>query len=166
MMDQKIAYCYVQTPIGKLLLAGNQDGLQLIDFQNKSLTGLPLKHWQRDDECFANITIQLHDYFRGELTKFDVTLNLIGTPFRQKVWQALLEIPYGETQSYEDIALKIGNPKASRAVGLANGSNPVPIIVPCHRVIGKNKSLVGYGGGLEIKKFLLNLEQSDKRLFC
>lgn len=166
MMVQEILYSFVQSPIGKLLLAGNHDGLQIIDFQNNSFTELPLEHWQRNDEYFTDIASQLHDYFCGELIKFDVTLNLIGTPFRQKVWQALLEIPYGETRSYEEVACKIGNQKASRAVGLANGSNPVPIIVPCHRVIGKNKSLVGYGGGLEIKKFLLNLEQSDKRLFC
>ena len=164
-MDQEITYSFVQSPIGKLLLAGNHDGLQIIDFQDNSSTKLPLEHWQRNDEYFADIASQLHDYFSGELIKFDVTLNLIGTPFRQKVWQALLQIPYGETRNYEEIARKIGNQKASRAVGLANGSNPVPIIVPCHRVIGKNKSLVGYGGGLEIKKFLLNLEQSDKRLF-
>ena len=164
-MDNQMVYGYVQTPIGRLLMAGNDDGLQILDFQNKFSTKTPLDQWQRDDQYFSDTASQLTAYFNSELREFDVKLNMIGTQFRQHVWHALVEIPYGETRSYVDIAHRIGNPKASRAVGLANGANPIPIIVPCHRVIGKNKSLVGYGGGLEIKKFLLILEQAEGRLF-
>lgn len=107
---------------------------------------------------------QLHGYFSGELESFDLELSPQGTPFQQRVWKELLKIPYGETISYGELARRIGNPNASRAVGLANGSNPIPIIIPCHRVIGSNGKLTGYGGGLPIKERLLALEKRQLRL--
>ena len=107
---------------------------------------------------FKDVAAQLDAYFAGELTTFDIEVNLIGTPFQMVVWAHLREIPYGETISYGELARRVGNPNASRAVGLANGRNPVAIIVPCHRVIGANGSLTGYGGGLERKSWLLEHE--------
>lgn len=106
---------------------------------------------------------QLNEYFIGERTNFNVPLSLDGTLFQTKVWNELMKIPYGQTVSYKYIAEKIGNPNASRAVGLANNKNKIAIIVPCHRVIGSNKKLVGYAGGLDIKKYLINLEQKYKK---
>jgi len=105
---------------------------------------------------------ELHDYFAGKLRQFTTPIHAKGTSFREKVWEALLQIDYGETASYKDIAIKIGNPKSTRAVGGANHNNPISIIIPCHRVIGANGSLTGYGGGLDAKKWLLGLEQSTK----
>ncbi len=106
---------------------------------------------------------QLNEYFAGERTNFNVPLSLDGTLFQTKVWKELMKIPYGQIVSYKYIAEKIGNPNASRAVGLANNKNKIAIIVPCHRVIGSNKKLVGYAGGLDIKKYLINLEQKYKK---
>ncbi|GAA4102829.1 methylated-DNA--[protein]-cysteine S-methyltransferase [Actinomadura miaoliensis] len=111
------------------------------------------------DEPFATVAEQLKAYFAGELTTFDLPLALHGTPFQLRVWAALQEIPYGETISYGELAQEIGKPTAARAVGLANGRNPISIIVPCHRVIGSTGSLTGYGGGLERKRFLLDFER-------
>ncbi len=107
---------------------------------------------------------QLRVYFAGELKEFDLPLAPDGTPFQQKVWRELCKIPYGETISYGELARRIDNPNASRAVGLANGSNPIPIIIPCHRVIGSNGKLTGYGGGLPIKEKLIALERRQLRL--
>lgn len=112
-----------------------------------------------DPEAFADVEAQLAAYFRGELTHFDVPLTLRGTPFQERVWAALLDIPYGTTTSYGELARRIGEPRASRAVGLANGRNPIGVIVPCHRVIGADGRLTGYGGGLPRKRHLLDLEQ-------
>jgi O-6-methylguanine DNA methyltransferase len=120
--------------------------------------GLPKAEWRRYHAALAGAAEQLQAYFAGERTTFDVRLDLQGTAFERRVWKELLEIPFGETVSYRDIAERIGQPKACRAVGLANGRNPVPIIVPCHRMIGSNGTLTGYGGGLEIKERLLALE--------
>ncbi len=121
-------------------------------------------------ECPANPLLrdavaQLQAYFAGELRDFDLRLDMQGTAFQQRVWAALRRIPYGETRSYAAIAGGIGAPRAVRAVGAANGRNPVPIVVPCHRVVGANGSLVGYGGGLPLKRFLLDLEARHTRLF-
>ena len=116
--------------------------------------------WEIDDDAFADAVAQLEAYFAGDLLEFDLELDLIGTEFQRRVWAALLTIPYGETRSYGEIAQQIGSPGASRAVGLANGHNPIGIIVPCHRVIGANGSLTGYGGGLERKKQLLDMERN------
>ena len=115
-----------------------------------------------DDAAFPDAVEQLESYFAGELFDFDLELDLVGTTFQRAVWQALLTIPYGETRSYGEIAAQIGSPTASRAVGLANGHNPIGIIVPCHRVIGANGSLTGYGGGLDRKRALLALEKMRK----
>jgi len=118
-----------------------------------------------EDARFFNDTIsQLDSYFAGGLKQFDLPLAPEGTPFQLKVWQRLCEIPYGETMSYGELARRIGNPNASRAVGLANGANPIPIVIPCHRVIGSNGKLTGYGGGLPIKEKLLALERRQLRL--
>ncbi|AVH55500.1 MULTISPECIES: methylated-DNA--[protein]-cysteine S-methyltransferase [Streptomyces] len=114
--------------------------------------------WGSDDTPFGEATAQLHAYFAGELKEFDLPLRLAGTPFQRSVWDLLRTIPYGEIRSYGELADALGNPKASRAVGLANGKNPIGIIVPCHRVVGANGSLTGYGGGLDRKKRLLDFE--------
>ncbi|WP_128379929.1 methylated-DNA--[protein]-cysteine S-methyltransferase [Streptomyces cavernae] len=113
----------------------------------------------RDDTPFAETTAQLRSYFAGELVEFTVPLGMIGTPFQRSVWEQLRRIPYGETRSYGELARALGNPGASRAVGLANGRNPIGIIVPCHRVVGADGSLTGYGGGLDRKQRLLDFER-------
>ncbi|NIH96667.1 methylated-DNA-[protein]-cysteine S-methyltransferase [Mycolicibacterium fluoranthenivorans] len=116
--------------------------------------------WQPDEHAFPEAVEQLNAYFAGTRTHFDLELELTGTAFQRKVWQALLTIPFGETRSYGEIAEQVGSPTAYRAVGLANGHNPVGIIVPCHRVIGANGNLTGYGGGLDKKRALLEMEKS------
>jgi methylated-DNA-[protein]-cysteine S-methyltransferase len=118
--------------------------------------------WVRDDQVFPDVVDQLEGYFAGERTDFGVALDLVGSEFQCRVWRALLAIPYGETRSYGQIAEEVGASGAARAVGLANGRNPVAIIVPCHRVIGANGGLTGYGGGLERKRSLLDLEKNVK----
>ena len=118
--------------------------------------------WELNDDAFPDAVEQLAAYFAGELTDFDLNLELAGTAFQRRVWAALQTIPYGETRSYGEIAIQIGAPGASRAVGLANGRNPIGIIVPCHRVIGASGDLTGYGGGLDRKRALLELEKSRK----
>ncbi|MDJ0342377.1 methylated-DNA--[protein]-cysteine S-methyltransferase [Streptomyces sp. H10-C2] len=115
----------------------------------------------RDDSAFGAVEEQLAAYFAGELTDFELPMTLLGTPFQQRVWSALRDIPYGETRSYGRLADLLGNPGASRAVGLANGKNPIGVIVPCHRVVGSTGSLTGYGGGLDRKRYLLAFEQGS-----
>jgi methylated-DNA-[protein]-cysteine S-methyltransferase len=112
-----------------------------------------------DDEPFASAIGQLSEYFAGQRTAFDLPIRFVGTPFQQRVWTALREIPYGEVRSYGELAQRIGQPAAARAVGLANGKNPISIVVPCHRVVGSMGQLTGYGGGLERKQHLLDLER-------
>lgn len=124
----------------------------------------PNKEWKEDAAFFTAILRQLRAYFAGELREFDIPLLLEGTAFQKRVWKNLQNIPYGETISYGELAKRIGDPKAVRAVGAANGQNPIPIIVPCHRVIGSNGSLTGFGGGIENKKKLLELEGGQRRL--
>jgi methylated-DNA-[protein]-cysteine S-methyltransferase len=152
-------YTTYPSPVGDLLLFG--DGA--------ALTGLYLRgepSGRRADEPFAAVCEQLDAYFAGELDRFDVPLAPSGTEFQLRVWEELLRIPFGETISYGELAERIGNPRTVRAVGLANGRNPISIIVPCHRVIGADGSLVGYGGGLERKRWLLEHEAvaSGRRL--
>lgn len=118
---------------------------------------------EKDTNILKNTERQLSEYFSGKRNTFDLKLNPKGTEFMKKVWEELLNIPYGETRTYKEIAEKIGNPKGARAVGMANNKNPIPIIIPCHRVIGKNKKLVGYALGLDMKEFLLNLERKNKK---
>lgn len=153
-------YCAeIDSPIGRLLLVGTEKELTHIGFQDgpKPMTREP--EWIEDAAPFAKVCEELNAYFAGELVNFTVPLAPEGTAFQRDVWHALLEIPYGETTSYGELATRIGNPKASRAVGSANGKNPIPIIVPCHRVIGSTGSMIGFGGGIPIKEKLLALER-------
>jgi methylated-DNA-[protein]-cysteine S-methyltransferase len=160
----RIAYTYIESPIGTLLLAADANGLQQILFSTDGRPARPDPAWQEDATALAEVVRQLKAYFAGELESFNLLLAPKGTPFQQKVWSELQQIPYGETVSYGELARRIGNPKASRAVGLANGSNPISIVIPCHRVIGANGKLTGYGGGLPIKEKLLALEKRQLRL--
>ncbi|OBK78646.1 methylated-DNA--[protein]-cysteine S-methyltransferase [Mycobacterium sp. 1164985.4] len=148
-----------QSPVGQLTLAGRDD--RLMHLRMVDQTYEPSREgWVADDGAFPDAVEQLQAYFAGDLTEFDLRLDMVGTAFQKKVWAALLTIPYGETRSYGEIACQIGAPGAFRAVGLANGHNPIGIIVPCHRVIGANGSLTGYGGGLDRKRALLEMEKS------
>jgi methylated-DNA-[protein]-cysteine S-methyltransferase len=157
------AYTHVKSPVGLLLLAGDDQGLRLVNFQTGKHRVEPGKSWRLDDRHFADAIGQLEAYFAGELRRFNLRLAPEGTPFQRAVWNALLTIPYGETISYGELARRVGNPRASRAVGAANGRNPLPIVVPCHRVIGNDGTLTGYGGGLPIKEALLALERAHRR---
>ncbi len=158
--DPKLTYGYFHSPLGPLLVAGDAERLHLIRFPSEDRNGEPRAEWRRDDGVFAETFRQLDAYFAGKLTRFDLPLWRAGTAFQNTVWSALCRIPFGETVSYGALASRIGKPNASRAVGGANGANPLPIVVPCHRVIGSDKSLTGFGGGIEVKKFLLAHEQS------
>lgn len=155
-------YTTLQTAIGPLLLAGQSGRLSLISFATAQQPHEPQPDWQRNDAAFADAKQQLAEYFAGERHSFDLSLELSGTPFQRDVLAALQQIPYGETRSYSDIAATIGRPKAVRAVGAANARNPLPIVLPCHRVIGKGGSLTGFGGGLEVKEQLLDLERRHR----
>ena len=165
-------YGYLSTPVGRLLVARDPAGVRLIHFNGPAKAGPYVPKagpyvrsriklavgWERHDAAFADVTAQLTEYFEGRRRAFELPLAPEGTPFQLRVWNALLDIPYGETISYGELAARIGDRSASRAVGLANGSNPLPIVIPCHRVIGSNGKLTGYGGGLPIKERLLALE--------
>ena len=152
------------SPIGSLLLAADNTALREITFPKNGAPASPQSDWREDSSAFTDSIRQLRAYFAGELESFDLKLAPEGTSFQQRAWSELCNIPYGETISYGELAKRIGNPNASRAVGLANGSNPIPIIIPCHRVIGSNGKLTGYGGGLPIKEKLLALERRQLRL--
>ncbi len=147
----------IDSPIGRLTAAASDDGLRWLLFaQNRHE---PTRDgWRRDATSFNELRRQLAAYFAGELRRFDLPLAPQGTPFQQSAWATLQTIPYGETRSYRDQAIAMGKPKAVRAVGLANGRNQLPIIIPCHRVIGMNGTLTGYGGGIDTKRFLIELE--------
>jgi len=155
----RLSYGTFDSPVGSLLVAGDADRLHLIGFQTESWTSRLQADWRRDDPHFAEAFRQLDAYFAGDLTQFSLPLRFAGTAFQNKVWAALCDIPFAETISYGALASRIGKPTASRAVGGANGANPLPIVVPCHRVIGSDKSLTGFGGGIPIKKFLLAHER-------
>jgi len=157
-------YTTFESPVGTLLLAGDANGLRLVSFESSKHAVPPPADWRQDKTPFGEVIRQLQAYFRGELKEFDLPLALGGTEFQLRVWNSLRTIPYGETISYGQLAERIGNPKAVRAVGLANGSNPIPIIIPCHRVIGSDGSLTGFGGGLSTKKMLLELESKQLSL--
>jgi methylated-DNA-[protein]-cysteine S-methyltransferase len=153
-----IQYRTIDSPIGLLTLAGR--GRVLTNLRMVEQTYEPNRvGWSPDPNGFDDAVDQLEAYFAGELTDFELELDLAGTDFQRRVWKALLTIPYGQTRSYGEIAEQIGAPNAARAVGLANGHNPIAIIVPCHRVIGANGSLTGFGGGLGRKRTLLELEK-------
>lgn len=151
-------YCFLDTPIGELLLAGEDGALSMIGFPKGSMRREPEADWIFNEQPLADACTQLREYFAGERQTFDIPLKLDGTDFQVSVLRALQEIPYGETASYGEIARRIGRPKAVRAVGAANGRNPIPIVVPCHRVIGSTGDLTGFGGGLDTKEALLRLE--------
>ncbi|BBZ29746.1 methylated-DNA--protein-cysteine methyltransferase [Mycolicibacterium madagascariense] len=154
-----LQYRTMDSPVGPLTLAGTDGRLQHLRMVDQTYE--PNRDgWEADDSVFDDAVAQLRAYFAGELTEFDLDLDLVGTDFQRRVWAALLTIPYGETRSYGVIAAQLGSPGASRAVGLANGHNPIGIIVPCHRVIGANGSLTGYGGGLAKKRQLLDMEKN------
>ena len=157
--EPEVSYWICSSPVGRLLLVGNSKGLQALQFQDGAHPLDIHPTWKKTREPFRAVLEQLQEYFAGSRTRFQVKLDLHGTLFQRKVWQALQRISYGQRVSYGEIAKQVGRPKASRAVGAANGQNPVSIIVPCHRVIGANGHLVGYGGGLPIKTALLELEQ-------
>jgi methylated-DNA-[protein]-cysteine S-methyltransferase len=161
-------YCYLDTPIGKLLLAGDEQGLHRITFPAKGKpneAAQPEPGWIESARGpLKEAARQLKEYFKGDRTEFDLPLSPEGTQFQKSVWQNLCGIPYGETISYGELARRVGNPKASRAVGAANGSNPLPIVVPCHRVIGSNRKMTGFGGGIPVKEALLALESKQKSL--
>lgn len=151
-------YCYLNTPVGELLLAGEEKALCLIGFPEGSMRREPEADWIYAEKPFTDVMQQLGDYFAGKRRSFDLKLSPGGTEFQRSVLDELQRIPYGLTASYGEIAERIGRPKASRAVGAANGRNPIPIIIPCHRVIGSDGSMTGFGGGIPMKKALLALE--------
>jgi methylated-DNA-[protein]-cysteine S-methyltransferase len=153
-----------EASIGPLLLAGNERGLRYLSFARSRRAKKPESSWRQDRFTFAEVTRQLDEYFAGERREFDLPWMLEGTEFQLRVWNRLARIPYGETISYGQLAREIGEPQAARAVGLANGMNPIPIVLPCHRVIGSNGRLTGFGGGLPLKKRLLELESAQMRL--
>ncbi len=151
-------YTTIDSPIGELLLVGDGEALSRLSMQGGRHPLAISPGWIRREETFRDVTEQLAEYFDGARRAFDLSLELAGNPFELRVWRALCEIPYGETISYGQLAARIGEPAAARAVGLANSRNPIALIVPCHRVIGADGTLTGYGGGLQRKRFLLDLE--------
>ena len=151
-------YDEFNTPVGKLTIAADAIGLRHVRFQTERHPIRVDSDWKRDTNALREAREQLLAYFAGERREFDLPLQPVGTDFQLKVWNTLAEIPFGVTWSYGDVARRIGDPTASRAVGAANGRNPLPIVLPCHRVIGSDGSLTGFGGGLPIKRFLLDHE--------
>ena len=158
-------FTFVPSPIGQLMLAGSRDAVEMIGFPSGSKARGPDPSWEREDGPFELAAAQLAEYFDGKRRTFDFPMAPDGTSFQVDVLGALRRIPYGETRSYSDVAKDIGRPKAVRAVGAANGRNPLPIVIPCHRVIGQDGDLTGFGGGLAAKRFLLDLERRFSGLF-
>jgi methylated-DNA-[protein]-cysteine S-methyltransferase len=160
-------YKFIDSPIGKLKLVASGKGLVAILWENDNPRRVRLGDLteKNDHSILAETERQLQEYFTGKRKTFSLLLDMRGTDFQKQVWEALLAIPFGETRSYGQLANQLGNPAATRAVGAANGRNPISIIVPCHRVIGFNGKLTGFAGGLEAKSFLLNLEGADQKLF-
>ncbi|TAH40062.1 MAG: methylated-DNA--[protein]-cysteine S-methyltransferase [Gammaproteobacteria bacterium] len=159
METRTMFYDTCKSPLGPLLLVGDGNALHHVGLPESRHPLKPQAHWKHAPQVFSEARRQFDAYFSGTASAFDLALAPQGTEFQCRVWMALREIPYASTISYAELARRTGNAKASRAVGLANGANPLPIIVPCHRVIGANGSLTGFGGGLAAKKFLLDLEQ-------
>lgn len=158
-------YSQYTSPVGQLLLVSDGDALQKIVFPHDGEPSKPDEQWTYDLSLFDSLNKQLDAYFDGSLQKFDVSLTPTGTEFQRSVWNALSDVEYGETCSYQDIARAIGKPSASRAVGSANGANPLPIVIPCHRVIGTDGALTGFTGGLYTKQWLLSHEIGEPSLF-
>lgn len=160
----KYSYTVMKSPVGDIILIADKENLCAIYWPNQKPDNKKFPDIERKDgsKVLRSAVKQLNSYFAGNSEKFDIPLRPVGTDFQERVWKALRSIKYGKTVSYGDIAKKIGNPKAVRAVGAAIGKNPLSIIVPCHRVIGSNGKLTGFAGALGTKEFLLNLEQSAK----
>ena len=150
---------YVNLPVGKIEIIEENEKIIELNIYNEEKNEQKNNIIEKDTKLLLETQKQLKEYFKGKRTKFEIPLNPKGTEFMKKVWKELLNIPYGEVRTYKEIAEKIGNSKASRAVGMANNKNPIPIIIPCHRVIGSNNKLVGYALGLDMKKYLLDLER-------
>jgi len=156
----------MMSPVGELLLGANEEGITFVEFASKKGTvqleklrkKLKDEMIEGENDHLTSLKLQLDEYFKGKRTSFDLNLVLTGTPFQKQVWKALMDIPFGKTRSYKEQATAIGKPSAVRAVANANGDNLISIVIPCHRVIGSNGSLTGYGGGLDKKKWLLDLE--------
>jgi len=157
---QLTCYRMVDSPVGMLTLAGSDGALGHVVLEHAAHPPRDRSRWVEEPTAFGEVIAQLEEYFAGERTGFDLVLRPEGTVFQRKVWDSLSRIPYGETRTYGEIAQAIGRPGAARAVGLANGRNPIAIVVPCHRVIGADGSLTGYGGGLDVKRALLDLERA------
>ena len=158
----QLVYMYMDSPVGALKLVAHDHALVALMWDNEDHKRVRLAELIEDHQhpMLIRVKKQLEQYFAGQRQQFDLPLDFQGTTFQQQVWQALLVIPYGETRSYKEIAVQLGNEKAVRAVGAANGKNPISIIAPCHRVIGSSGALVGFAGGLDKKQILLSLEQS------
>ena len=165
-MSDRLLYTTLESPLGELLLVGDGRDLHGLYMRAGRRPIGPRPGWRAADAPFADVSRQLEEYFAGRRSSFDVSLSMRGTPFQRRVWEELREIPYGETATYGEIARRVGEPGSARAVGVANGSNPVSVIVPCHRVIGASGKLTGYGGGLENKRILLDLEQGRSTLMA
>lgn len=163
----QIHYAWIPSPVGGLKLVARGEALAAILWEQDSPRRVPFGEMEerRDNPALIETGRQLGEYFRGERRRFELPLDFAGTDFQKQVWQALLTIPYGETRSYSQIARQIGSPDAVRAVGAANGRNPISIVAPCHRVIGASGALTGFAGGLEAKRYLLGLESAEPRLF-
>ncbi|ENX61218.1 MULTISPECIES: methylated-DNA--[protein]-cysteine S-methyltransferase [Acinetobacter] len=159
----QLVYMYMDSPVGALKLVAHDQALVAVMWDNEDHKRVRLSELIEDRQhpMLHRVKQQLEQYFAGQRQQFDLPLDFQGTVFQQQVWQALLSIPYGETRSYKEIAIQLGNEKAVRAVGAANGKNPISIIAPCHRVIGSSGALVGFAGGLDKKQILLSLEQSQ-----
>lgn len=161
-----LLYDTFDSPIGALTVAGDSQGIHHILFENNRYDAKGRAHWQRDAQGLRDARTQLLQYLHGERQHFDLPLAPHGTDFQLRVWKALADIPFGQTWSYVALARHIGHPTASRAVGAANGRNPLPIVLPCHRVIGSSGALTGFGGGLPTKAALLQLESRRDALFA
>ncbi len=159
-------YTTIDSPLGELLAARDAEGISALYLPHGKKPARPHADWVREDTAFDDLRSQLGEYFAGERTNFELPLHLIGSAFQRRVWTGLLGIPCGKTTSYGALATAIGAPGAARAVGLANGQNPISIVVPCHRVIGADGSLTGYGGGLPAKQWLLTHEAQQPQLFA
>ena len=158
-------YTSFDSPVGRLVALGDGHALHGL-YMQEGRTAIAIRpEWEGADDPFAELREQLSEYFDGHRQTFDLALETAGSPFQRRVWRALQEIPYGETVSYAELAARVGRPAAFRAVGAANGRNPIAIVIPCHRVIGANGSLTGFGGGLPIKGRLLALERAGSGLW-
>lgn len=160
--DRAVRHAVFGSPVGDLTAVGTDEGLRALYFDAHKRRPTGETFGERDDDAFEEVRVQVGEYFAGSRREFDLALAPVGDGFQQKVWALLAQIPYGETRSYGDLALALGDKNLARAVGAANGQNPLSIVVPCHRVVGADGRLTGYAGGLERKQFLLALEESDE----